>query len=104
MQNIDTPKATPEKHKPIVSKHGSKRVTRSQTVVKGNLEEILHVIDIEETPTVQAEDVEEGGRNIKKDQTAKKLEFAGDDVGFMFQDRKPMTRHARKVMESSKET
>ena len=31
------------------------------------------------------------------------MEFAGDDVGFMFQPRKPMTRNARKVMESRKE-
>ena len=73
-------------------------------MVKGNLEDILHAIDIEETPIVQAEDIEDGGRKLKKGKTTKKLEFVGDDVGFMFQPRKPMTRHARKVMESSKET
>ena len=38
-----------------------------------------------------------------KDKTTKKLEFVGDDVGFIFHPRKPMTRHARKFMESSKE-
>ena len=47
LQKIDTPKATPTKQKPTVGKHGSKRVTRRQTVVKGNLEYILHPIDIE---------------------------------------------------------
>ena len=73
-------------------------------MVKGNLEDILHAIDIEETPIVQAEDVEDGGRKLKKGKIAKKLEFAGDDVGFMFQPRNPMTKHARKVMETSKET
>ena len=87
----------------MVSKHGIKRVNKSQTVVKGNLEDILHAIDIEETSIFQAEDIDEGGRKLKKGKTAKKLEFAGDDVGFMFQPRKPMTRHTKKVMESSKE-
>lgn len=41
---------------------------------------------------------------MKKGKTTKKLEFVGDDVGFIFQPRKPMTKHARKVMECSKET
>ena len=68
------------------------------------MEDILHAIDIEESPIVQAEDIEDGGRKLKKGKTAKKLDFAGDDAGFIFQPRKPMTRHARKVMESSKET
>jgi len=73
-------------------------------VAKGNLEDILHAIDIEESRIVQAEDIEDGGRKLKKGKTTKKLEFAGDDAGFMFQPRKPITKHERKVMESSKET
>lgn len=104
MQKIDTPKSSPAKQKQTVSKQGSKRVTRSQTVAKGNLEDILHAIDIEEIPIVQAKDIEDGGRKLKKGKTRKKLEFADDDVGFIYQPRKPMTKHARKVMESSKET
>ena len=103
LQKIDTPKTSPAKQKQTVSKKGSKRVTRSQTVAKGNLEDILHAIYIEETRIVQVEDIEDGGRKMKKGKTAKKLEFAGDDAGFIFQPRKPMTRHAIKVMESSKE-
>ena len=31
------------------------------------------------------------------------MDFTGNDVGFMFQPRKPMTRHAIKVMERNKE-
>ena len=103
LQKIHTPKTTPAKQNPIVSKQSSKRVTRSQTVDKANLEDILHAIDIEETPIVHVEDVEDGGRKLKKGKIAKKLEFAGDDASFMFQPRKPITRHARKVMESRKE-
>ena len=63
----------------------------------------MEAIDIEETPIVQAKDIDEGGRKLKKGKTTKNLEFAGDDVGFKFQARKPMKRHARKVLESSKE-
>ena len=107
----------PTKQKQAVSKQGTKRMTRSQTVsleekkmvvedrevAKGNLEDILHAIDIEKVPIVQAKDIEEGGQKLKKAKSAKKLEFEGEDAGFMFQARKPMKRHARKLLESSKE-
>ena len=72
-------------------------------MAKGNLEDILHDIDIKETPIVQDEDIYEGGKKLEKAKSAKKLEFEGEDAGFMFQARKPMTGHARKVLESSKE-
>ena len=52
---------------------------------------------------MQDEDVEDGGTKLKKGKIAKKLEFVGDDAGFMFQAIKPMTRHVRKVLESIKE-
>ena len=48
---------------------------QDRVVAKGDLEEILHAIDIEETPIVQAEDIEEGGQKLKKAKFAKKLEF-----------------------------
>ena len=41
-----------------MSKQGRKRITRSQTVAKGNLEDILHAINIEETPIVQFDDID----------------------------------------------
>ena len=93
----------PTKQEPTMSKNGSKMITRIQTVAKGNIEEILHAIHIEETPIVQAEDIDEGGKKLKKAKSTKKLEFEGEDVGFMFQVRKPMIIHARKLLESSKE-
>ena len=76
-------------------------VVEDRAVAKGNIEDILHAIDIEETLIVQAEDIEEGGQKLKKAKSAKKLEFEGEDAGFMFQERQPMTRHARKILESS---
>ena len=42
-----------------------------KAVAKGNLEDILHAIDIEETPIVQAEDIEEGGKKTKESQIYK---------------------------------
>ena len=66
---------------------------------KGNLEDILHAIDIEESPIVKAKDIEYGGRKQKKGKTTKKLDFVGDDAGFIFQPRKQMTRNTKKVME-----
>lgn len=120
LQRFDRPTISPSKQKStmsklakqekVVSKQGRKRITRSQTVAledktvaKGNLEDILHAIDIEETPIVQAKDIDEGGQKLKKAKSVKKLEFEGEDAGFMFQARNPMTRHARKLLESSKE-
>ena len=64
LQKVDTPKATPAKQKPTMRKHASKRVTRSQTVARGNLEDILHAIDIEETPIVQDKYIDEEGRKL----------------------------------------
>ena len=125
LQSFDTPivppikqnSIKPAKQKQYVSKQDNKRITRSQTVdledkivavedkkmAKRNLEDILHAIDIEETPIVQAEDIDEGGQKLKKAKSTKKLEFEGEDGGFIFQARNPMTRHARKHLESNKE-
>lgn len=56
LQKLHTPIVSPTKQKltmrkptkkePTVSKHDRKRITRSQTVAKGNLEDFLHAIDI----------------------------------------------------------
>ena len=40
---------------------------------------------------------------MKKAKSVKRLEFEGEDAGFIFQARKPMTRHARKLMEGGNE-
>ena len=104
MQKTDTPKTIPVKYKQIVNKQGSNTVPRCRTIAKGNLEDILHAIYIEESPIFQAKDIEYRRRKMKKCKNAKKLDFLGDDTGFIFQPRKTLTRHTRKVMESSKET
>ena len=83
LQKADTPKIAPTKWKQIVSKIGSKRGTRSHTVAKGILEDILHAIDIEKSLIVQAKYIY-GGRKLEKGKTAKEVEFAGDEVGLIF--------------------
>ena len=96
-----------------------KRVTRSQAVelkgkiistdiedkpvIKGSLDDILHAIDIEETPIVQADFIGEDDHKQKKAKSVKKLEFEGENAAFIFQARKPLTRHAKKLKEGSKE-
>ena len=77
--------------------------TEDNLVTKGNLEDILHAIDIEETPIVQAEFIGKDEHKLKKAKSAKKLEFLGEDATFIFQARKPMTRHAMKLKEGNKE-
>ena len=100
LQETDITQPTPAKQK--ISKQISKIIKKSHTLAKGNLEDILHSIDIEESPIVQAEDIEDNGRKLNKGKTVKKLDFVGEDDGFIFQLRKPMTRHVNKVMESKK--
>ena len=65
--------------------------TKGQASEKGNLESILQAIDTEKYPVVWVVDV--GGiRKKKKVITTKKLDFTGEDVEFVFQSRKPLTR------------
>ena len=70
---------------------------------KGNLDDILHAIDIEETPIVQDEFIGEDEHRQKKAKSTKKLEFEVEDAAFIFQARKHVTRHAKKLKEGSKE-
>ena len=44
LQETDIPQLAPAKRKRKISKHGSRRITRSQTISKGNIEDILQAI------------------------------------------------------------
>ena len=72
-------------------------------VINGNLDDIMHAIQIEETPIVQADFIGEDEHKQKKAKSVKKLEFEGENVAFIFQARKPITRHAKKFKEGNKE-
>ena len=47
--------------------------------------------------------LEQMNTNRKKVKSAKKLEFEGENVAFVFQARKPLTRHTKNLKENSKE-
>ena len=78
-------------------------VLEDSPVIKGNLDGILHAIDIEETPIVQVDFIGLDEHKQKKVKSAKKLEFEGENAAFIFQEKKPLTRHAKKLKEGSNE-
>ena len=84
-KEIPQPKTTRNKPKPNKKGHG--RITRSQTVGKGNLEDILQAIDTEETTVVKPVEAKVGKKK-NKGLTAKKLEFSSEDASFLFKPRK----------------
>ena len=89
------------------------RLTRSQRLKekgkivvtkgsRGNLNDILQDIDIEESPLVQANfiKVDTGGSKSKKLKTSKRLDFQYEVAEFIFKPRKPSTRHSKKLKKS----
>ena len=66
---------------------------------RGNLNDILQAIDIEESPLVQADFIklDIGGRREKKLKTSKMLDFQDEVAEFIFKPRKPSTRHSKKL-------
>ena len=71
--------------------------------MKGNLDDILHEIDIEEYPLVQADfiGVDEGKQ--KKVRSLKKMEFRDEDTEFVFKARNLATRHSKRLQELNAE-
>ena len=93
-------------HEQSTSKSAQKTLTRSQiekeqgkTVVseedlglKGSLKDILQVIDIEESPLVQADFIRLDEGKSKKIKSSKKLDFDDEISEFVFKPRRPLTR------------
>ena len=68
-------------------------VTNENLQLRGDLNDILQAIDIEESPLVQAEFIKlDTGGKSKKLKTSKKLDFEDDVSEFVFKPRKPQTR------------
>ena len=80
IQEEEIPQPSPTSNKKNISKHGSRRITRSQTIGKGNLEDNFQEIDIEETPIVRAERIEGDKKKKQKGRTVKTLYFVGEDT------------------------
>ena len=68
-------------------------VTNENLELRGDLNDILQAIDIEEYPLVQADFIklDTGGRS-KKLKTSKKIDFEDEVSEFVFKPRKPLTR------------
>ena len=95
------------------SKSVQKRLSRSQiekekgkTVVsgesldlKGDLNDILQAIDIEESHLVQADFIKLDEGKSKKMRFSKKLDFDEEISEFVFKPRKPLTKQSKKLQE-----
>ena len=68
-------------------------VTNENSKLRGNLNDILQAIYIEESPLVQAEFIQlDTNGKSKKLKTSKKLDFKDEMSEFVFKPRKPLTR------------
>ena len=72
---------------------GKAVVTDENLELRGDLNDILQAIDIEESPLVQAYFIKlDTGGKSKKLKTSKKLDFEDEVSEFVFKPRKPLTR------------
>jgi len=71
-------------------------VTNESPASKGNLNDILYAIDIEESPLVQADFIELGERKSKRMKSSKKLQFDDQVLEFVFKP-KTMTRQSKRL-------
>ena len=77
---------------------GKVLVTDEKLESRGNLNDILQAIDIEESPLVQAYFIKlDTCGKSKKLKTSKKLDFEDEVSEFIFKPRKPLTRKSRKL-------
>lgn len=74
-------------------------VTDESLVSKGNLNDLLQAIDIEESPLVQADFNELGEGKSKKMKSSKKLQFDDQVSKFVFKPRRPVTRQSKRLQE-----
>ena len=77
---------------------GKAVVTDENLELRGDLNDILQAIDIEESPLVQAEFIKmDTSDKSKKLKTSKKLDFEDEVSEFVFKPTKPLTRHSKKI-------
>ena len=74
-------------------------IIEESPVSKGDLNDLLQAIDIEESPLVQADLVELGKDKTKRVKASKKLKFYDQVDQFVFKPRKPITRKFKQRQE-----
>lgn len=83
----------------LAKEKGKIVVTDESPVSKGNLNDLLQAIDIEESPLVQEDLIKSGKDKTKNIKASKKLKFDDQVSKFVFKPRRPMTRHFKQVQE-----
>lgn len=78
-------------------------ISREGSSLKGDLNDILHAIDITKSPLVQVDVTKFDQRKSKKVKPSKKLEFEDDVTTFLFKPRNPLTKKSNNMQESSVE-
>ena len=79
---------------------GKAVVTNENLELRGDLNDILQAIGIEESPLVQADFIKlDTGGKSKKLKTSKKLDFEDEVSEFVFKPRKPYTRQSKKMQQ-----
>jgi len=73
------------------------------SVSKGNLNDLLQAIDIEESLLVQADLIELSERKSKNMKSSRKLQLNDQVSKFPFRPRRPMTRQSKRLQEAKPE-
>jgi len=74
-------------------------IIEDSPVSKGDLNDLLQAIDIEESPLVQADVIESGKDKDKRAKASKKLKFDDQVDQFVFKPRRPITRKFKQIQE-----
>jgi len=74
-------------------------IIEESLVSKGDLNDLLQAIDIEESPLVQADLVESGKDKDKRVKASKKLKFDDPIDQFVFKPRRPIKRKFKQIQE-----
>jgi len=83
----------------VAKEKGKSVIIEESPVSKGDLNNLLQAIDIEESPLVQADLIESGKDMAKRVKTLKKLKFDDQVDQFVFKPRRPITRNFKQVQE-----
>ena len=76
----------------IAKEKGKSVISGEIPGLKGNLNDILEAIEIEESPVVQVDFIKFDEGKPKKIKSSKKLEFEDEVAAFVFKPRKPLTK------------
>lgn len=68
-------------------------------ISKGDLNDSLQAIDVEESPLVQEDLIESGKDKAKRVKASKKLKFDDQVDQFVFKPRRPITRNFKQIQE-----